>query len=133
MSTAPFFLRAEVEIQLFNNMGDLVLGTFEMHKHHTDSLATLLPLASDLAGDTTEFGKPPVETGWAVIRGLRLVDAAGNYYPDAWGDPAIPPLLGVCAQWLTNRSLSFGGSLYVRGELDGFEAPGGDYDPQVNP
>ena len=131
-STAGRDFISEIELAFWNNDETLFLSTDEFNSFSLSSLSDLSPVVSDLGGDPEEFGPPTFETGWAKVRGRRIVDLAGNPVLDRQGGHAIPPLVGVFLQTLGDSDLTTGHTLQHRGELDGLELIQGNQDAQDN-
>jgi hypothetical protein len=131
MSTSGQDYINEVDFLFYNNSEVKFSRTFKFVCWWSGPLSEISGVVGDLNGDEEELGHPPVETGWAHIRGNRVLDLAGNPVP--WGGPgggiAVPPLLGVFAQFITSTDFAAGRALqYDRESTDGFEILYGNTD-----
>lgn len=117
----------EVTVFVYNNVADPTATLFEMPGFWTGSLSDVSFVAENLDGDPEEA---PIETGWAVIAGSRMLDRSGNAVRDASGGVATAPILGVFTQFVGPLGLSFGHALHHGGDLDGLEFFTGNGDPQ---
>jgi len=132
LTTAGGDYIAHVDFLFWNNIEEKFSRTFEFTCWWTGALSDISSIVLDLGGDPEELGVSDVETGWASINGGRITDLAGNPVLDASDAAAVPPLLGVFAQFITSQDFSAGHALHYRGTLDGLELLVGDEDPQQN-
>lgn len=114
---------AEIRWLFYNNIEDVFSRTQRIRCWWTGALSEISQIVTDLGGDEEELGRAPVETGWAIATGGRVLDGSGNPVNNL-----TAPLLGVFSQFITGTDFSAGDALYIEGETDGFEVPEGDLD-----
>ena len=126
LSTAPAGYVSQIDLVFVNNRGQEFTRAFSFNAWWTGRLSEISNIATQLGGDSDEV--LPVETGWVLMSGRRILDLAGNPVDDENGDPAKPPVLGIFTQFA--RGLVMTTPLHFDGSLDGLEFPLGDGDPQ---
>ena len=129
MTTAGANYSATLDFLFWNNIEEKFSRSFEFRCWWTGALSDISAVVGNLGGDPNELGVNEIETGWASIKGNRIIDGAGNPVPANTGW-AIPPVLGVFAQFVTSTDFAGGKALHYRGTLDGLEILVGDQDDQ---
>ncbi len=129
LTTAGANYTAEVDFLFWNNIEQKFSRSFDFQCWWTGALSDISAIVNGLGGDAEELGVNEVETGWASITPARIVDGSGNPVPASSGY-AVPPLLGVFAQFVTSTDFAAGHALHYRGTLDGLELLVGDGDEQ---
>ena len=123
MTTVGSRYEAEVDFLFWNNIEEKFSRSFRFICWHSSPLSDISRIVTELGGDANELGVNEIETGWASIRGKRVVDGSGNPVSDI-----VPPILGVFNQSIVSSDFSAGKALHYRGTTDGLEVLEGDLD-----
>lgn len=130
LSMAGSEFESEALFLFWNNIEGKFSRSFRFTCWHQSDLSDISLIVTNLGGDETELGHGEVETGWASIRGGRILDGSGNPIKQEGGANAIAPLLGVFSQYIDATDFSAGHALHYKGTVDGLEFRNGDNDKQ---
>jgi len=129
LTTAGADFEAEIDFLFWNNIEQKFSRSFVFRCWWTGPLSDISLIVEDLGGDEEEIGVNGVENGWAEITPRRIVDLSGNPVPASSGF-AVPPILGVFAQFVSGSDFAAGHALHYTGSLDGLEILVGNGDQQ---
>ncbi len=130
LSMAGADYETEVGVLFWNNIEQKFSRTFRFTCWYSGALSDISAIVTNLGGDADEIGQGAVENGWASFTGRRILDGSGNPVQNDGGGNAIPPMLGVFAQFIDSTDFAGGHALHYRGSLDGLEFLTGDGDAQ---
>ena len=133
MTTAGADYLAEANFLFWNNIEEKFSRTYRFTCWSQGPLSDVSAIVTNLGGDPDELGQGTIQTGWASIRGGRMLDGSGNPVLNENDALASAPLLGVFAQFITSEDFAAGKALHYRGTIDGLEFLTGDGDPQTAP